>query len=167
MTAEKIEAEFIDLVNRHQGIIHRVCRIYATAASDRQDLFQDILYHLWKSYPAFKHEAAFTTWMYRIALNMAITSLRKLTRKPQHVEIDETIENALKVGDDSSSDDIELLHQAIRKLNSVERALVLLYLEDLSHKEIAEVLGLTVSNVGVKLSRIKSKLQLLLQQQES
>ena len=83
------------------------------------------------------------------------------------MEIDETIANALKAAGDSSRDDIELLHQAIRKLNSVERALVLLYLEDLSHKEIAEVLGLTVSNVGVKLSRIKSKLQLLLQQQES
>ncbi len=166
MHVEELEAEFIDLVNRHQGIIHRMCRVYAATASDRQDLFQDILYNLWKSYPAFKHEAAFTTWMYRIALNTAITSLRKFKRKPQHVEIDETIENAHRTSDDSGGDDIELLHQAIRKLNPVERALIMLYLEDLSHKEMSEVLGLTPSNIGVKLSRIKSKLQILLRQQE-
>jgi RNA polymerase sigma-70 factor (ECF subfamily) len=167
MNVDEFEAEFIELVNRHQGIIHRMCRVYATTAGDRQDLFQDILYHLWKSYPTFKHEAAFTTWMYRIALNTAITSLRKIKRKPQHVGIDETIENAVRTADDNGDDDIELLHQAIRKLNPVERALIMLYLEDLSHKEMSEVLGLTPSNIGVKLSRIKSKLQTLLRQQES
>lgn len=166
MIAEKIESEFIDLVNRHQGLIHRMCRVYATTVSDRQDLFQDILYHLWKSYPAFKHEAAFTTWMYRIALNTAITSLRKFKRKPRHVGIDETIENALQAADESSGDDIELLHQVIKKLNPIERALIMLYLENLSHKEMSEVLGLSVSNIGVKLSRIKSKLQAFWPQQE-
>jgi RNA polymerase sigma-70 factor (ECF subfamily) len=105
--------------------------------------------------------------MYRIALNTAITTLRKFKRRPQQVGLDETIKNTLKFDDDSGDDDIELLHRAIKKLNPVERALILLYLEDLSHKEIAEVLGLTVSNVGVKLSRIKSKLQGFVQRQES
>lgn len=168
MNSEKIEREFIDLVNRHQGIIHRMCRVYAATDDDRRDLFQDILYHLWKSYPEFKHDAAFTTWMYRIALNTAITGLRKSKRKPKHEEINEAVENELRTTDDANdADKVEWLQSAIGKLNQIERAVITLYLEDLSYKEMSQVLGLTESNIGVKLNRIKLKLQTLSQQSRS
>ncbi len=164
MKPAKVDLEFIELVNRHQGIIHRICKIYGTTNEDRQDLFQEILYHLWKSYPTFKRESAFSTWMYRIALNTAITGLRKLKRRPELIEIDEKVNNAILASEESEgADNLELLYGAIRKLNQVERALVMLYLDDLSYKDMSEVLGLSENNVGVKLNRIKAKLHHLIQ----
>ncbi len=165
MKPEPIDHDFIELVNRHQNIIHKICHLYAALAEDKRDLFQEILFQLWKSYASFKQEAKFSTWMYRIALNTAVTSFRKIQRQPIHVEIDETLANELKTSDDSDRDErIEMLYAAIDKLNQIDKAVVLLYLDDLSYKEMAEVLGLSEGNIRVKINRIKSKLQELMPQ---
>lgn len=156
----KYRSRFIESVNRHQNIIHKVCSIYAAGADDKQDLLQEILYQLWRSYPSFKQKSQFSTWMYRIALNTAITNFRKVKRKPAHVPIDKTLENELRMGDHHShSEQIEILHQAIAKLTPIDKAIIMLYLDELSCREMAEILGLSESNVRVKLNRIKNKLQ--------
>ena len=160
-----IDQEFLELVNRYQPVIHKVCWIYADSLEDRQDLFQEILFQLWRSYPSFQGKSNFSTWMYRIALNRAITALRRETAKPEHVELDaERIETPAAAVAPTSGEQVELLYRLIRKLSRVERALVMLYLEDLSYREMSEVLGLSESNIGVKLNRIKAKLQELAQE---
>lgn len=160
MKAERIDQEFLELVNKHQPVIHKVCRMYADNADDRQDLFQETLYQLWRSYPSFKGRSNFGTWMYRIALNTAITALRRQGRKPEHVEVDDDIEQTLISHETlGEAQRTNLLNRAIQTLNPIERALVMLYLENLSYKEMSEILGLSENNVGVKLNRLKTKLQ--------
>lgn len=160
MKAERIDQEFLELVNKHQPVIYKVCRMYADTAEDRRDLFQETLYQLWRSYPSFKGRSNFGTWMYRIALNTAITALRRQRRKLEYVEVDDDIEQKLisqhTLGEAQRTN---LLNRAIQTLNPIERALVMLYLENLSYKEMSEILGLSENNVGVKLNRIKTKLQ--------
>lgn len=160
MKAEDIDQEFLKLLNRYQPVIHKVCHMYADSPEDRRDLFQETLYQLWRSYPSFTGRSDFGTWMYRIALNTAITALRKERRKPEHVQIDDGLLQEVTPSDTlDEAQRTNLLYRAIRRLNQIERALVLLYLEDLSYKEMSDILGLSESNIGVKLNRIKTKLQ--------
>ena len=163
MKAEHINDEFLELVNRYQPVIHRVCRMYADSPEDRRDLFQETLYQLWRSYPSFKGWSNFSTWVYRIALNTAITALRREKKRPYNVEFQDDMQQV--PAPSGALDDAQRtgrLYRAIRSLNDVERALVMLYLDELSYKEMADVLGLSESNVGVKLNRIKAKLQHIL-----
>lgn len=156
----KYQSRFIELVNRHQNIVHKVCSIYAADADDQQDLLQEILYQLWRSYPSFQQKSQFSTWMYRIALNTAITNFRKARRKPAHVPINKTLENELRMSDHHSHiEQIEILQQAIARLNPIDKAVIMLYLDELSYREMAEILDLSESNIRVKLNRIKNKLQ--------
>lgn len=167
MKAEQIDQEFLELVNRYQPVLHRVCRMYATSADDRRDLFQEMLYQLWRSYALFQGRASFTTWLYRVALNTAISAIRKERKKPEHVPLDE--ETAPRQAPNDPLDEaerIERLHRAIEKLSPVDRALVMLYLEDLSYREMAEILGLSETHLGVKLNRIRAKLQNLAKEAE-
>jgi RNA polymerase sigma-70 factor (ECF subfamily) len=159
MDQEKVE-DFVSLLDRHQAIVHKVSKVYAKSEEDREDLFQEILYQLWKAYPAFRGESKFSTWMYRIALNTAITGLRKIRSRPPQQELDETDENSIGVADHPADEDrVEILYRAIRTLAEVDRALVMLYLEDMSYDEMADALGLTKTNVGVKLNRIRTRLE--------
>lgn len=163
MKAEHINDEFLELVNRYQPVIHRVCRMYADSPEDRRDLFQETLYQLWRSYPSFKGRSNFSTWVYRIALNTAITALRREQKRPPNVEFQDDMQHV--PAPSGALDDAQRtaqLYRAIRSLNDVERALVMLYLDDLSYKEMADILGLSESNIGVKLNRIKAKLQHIL-----
>jgi RNA polymerase sigma-70 factor (ECF subfamily) len=146
------EQEFLTLVDRHQGIIFKICRLYRDSPEDREDLFQEIVYQLWKSLPGFRSEAGFTTWMYRVALSTAMAAFRK--KQPRIVYTAALPEQAAGQEDGRA----EALLQALKKLNEGERALTALYLEDLSYREIAEITGISESNVGVKLNRIKQKL---------
>ena len=162
MKAADVDQQFLELVNRYQPVIHKVCRMYADSPEDRQDLFQDILFQLWRSYPSFQGRSNFSTWMYRIALNTAIAALRKEIRKPEHVGLDgEAIPAAAPGVEAGAAERVEALYGLVRKLSRVDRALVMLYLEDLSYREMSEVLGLSESNIGVKLNRIKARLQAL------
>lgn len=151
-----IEKEFLSKVGTHQGILHKICFLYSSSKTDKQDLYQEITLQLWKSYPSFKGESEFSTWMYRVALNTAIS----LTKKPSYFtysadepEIPYDTEYALGV-----NEDIQILYKAISQLKKIEKAIVLLWLEEKSYEEIASTIGITTKNVSVKLVRVKSKL---------
>jgi RNA polymerase sigma factor (sigma-70 family) len=160
--AKQIDEGFVALVNRHRPMLERVCRIYEDGAEERKDLFQEIVYQLCRSYATFRGEAHVKTWMYRVALNTAITAFRQRTARPEHVELEEEVSPGPKEGGKVETEErgrMEILYGAIRSLNKVDRAVVTLYLEGFEYREIAETLGLTETNVGVKLNRIKTKLQ--------
>ena len=167
MKAKGMDQEFVDLVNRSQRLIQRVCRMYSDSAEDRRELFQETVYQLWRSFPSFQGKSSPKTWIYRVALNTAITTLRKEHRRLDSVPLEPYDQrNAAADETRNRNERSWMLEQAMRGLDRIERALVMLYLEDLSYKEMAEVLGLTETHVGVKLNRIKGKLQDTLREHE-
>ena len=160
---EVLKQEFVSLIEKNQAIVHKVVNLYCDNKTDREDLFQEILLQLWKSYPSFKQLSKFTTWMYRIALNTAIAHFRKSDRHkkeehmpdlPDHHDEDESY--------DEKENRKQMLYKAINKLNRAEKAIIMLYMEENTYEEIAEITGMTVSNTGVKIKRTKEKLQQIL-----
>lgn len=153
------ETEFLQLLSANQGIIGKVCNIYCNQREDYEDLFQEITYQAWKGFSSFRGESKFSTWLYRIALNTAISSFRKKRPKIDLVSIlpDTLIDYA-----NETNDKKQHLLWAIKQLNEGERAIITLYLEEISYQEIAEVIGITENNVGVKINRIKNKLHQIL-----
>ncbi len=155
-----MEREFLEIIKNNQGIIHKVCNIYCDDQDDRDDLFQEIVAQLWKSYPSFRKESKFSTWMYRVALNTAITSFKKTKRRPDQSRL--TYEN-FQIKDENydteTEDNIKLLHRAVSQLTGVEKSIILLFLEDKKYEEIAEITGITQNYVRVKMNRIKKKLK--------
>lgn len=157
------EKEFLDLVTRHQKIIHKVCRLFTANPDDHADLFQEITIKLWLGYQSYLGTSSFTTWMYRVALNTAISMKRKekifQNTQPLSPHLDAPEE------DEPVTDyEINLLYQAIGQLDPIERAIILLYLEEKSYQEIGEIMGITKSHVGVKLVRTKKKLESLMKE---
>jgi RNA polymerase sigma factor (sigma-70 family) len=150
------EAFLIDIQN-NQNIIYKVCNLYRDNREDQEDLFQEIVYQLWKSYPGFKGESKLSTWIYRIALNTAIAAYRK--PKIAITYPDELPDVVQYNSDTNSSANEERMFNALRILTDAEKAVISLYLEDFSYQEIAAITGLTESNVGVRLNRIKNKLK--------
>jgi RNA polymerase sigma-70 factor (ECF subfamily) len=158
--------DFISLIEQHQGIIFKVSKMYCDKEECRQDLFQDILVQLWQSYPSFNNNSKFSTWMYRVALNTAIAQFKKEKKKPEE-SVPDVPTNILE--EDSYKEkeiQIEIVQKAISKLNKAEKAIIILYMDDYSYEEIAEISGITTSNVGVKIKRIKTKLQKILKELE-
>lgn len=158
---ESKEVKFTQLIEKNQGIIHKVCRIYTDKPEEHEDLFQEIVLQLWKSFESFKGDSKFSTWMYRVGLNTAITLIRKKNRTIATTSIDEQPYFDIKSNekDEEQEEKLRLLYAAIKKLSEVERALVLLYLEDLPYKEIADTLGISEVNARVKMKRTKDKLK--------
>lgn len=154
------EAQFLSLLHEHQGIIHKICRLYRDTIEDREDLFQEIVYQLWKSAPGFKGEAKFSSWLYRVALTTAIAGFRKKRVKITYTSVLPDISDTPANGNEQ-----ERLFLALKQLNDGDKALIALYLENLSYMEIAQITGITENNVGVKLNRIKTKIQYFLNQQ--
>lgn len=154
------QTEFLALVDQHQGILHKVCRLYRDTREDQEDLFQEIIYQLWRSLPSFLGTAKFTTWMYRIALNTAMAAYRKKT--PRLVFTGSFPERAEEDWNAEQQHREEKMFAALKQLNDPEKALIALYLDDLSYREIAELTGLTENHVGVKLNRIKTKIKKIL-----
>jgi RNA polymerase sigma-70 factor (ECF subfamily) len=155
-----LEKEFVQIISQNQGIIHKVCSIYCDSEEDRRDLFQEILAQLWKSFPTFRNESKFTTWMYRVALNTAITSFKKIKRQPDNSSLEiGNFQLAVEEYDHETEDQIKLLYQAIANLSGIEKSIVLLYLENKEYEEIAEITGITQNYVRVKMNRIKKKLK--------
>ena len=162
-----LEKEFLHIITENQGIIHKVCSIYCDLEEDRRDLFQEILAQLWKSFPSFRNESKFSTWMYRVALNTAITSFKKDKRQPDKIGI--SYENILVVEemyDTRTEDQIRMLNKAVSQLSGIEKSIILLFLEDKKYEEIAEITGITQNYVRVKMNRIKKKLKLLMNTEE-
>ncbi len=162
-----MEKEFVQIITENQGIIHKVCSIYCDREEDRRDLFQEILVQLWKSFPSFRSESKFTTWMYRVALNTAITSFKKEKRQPDKSGIlYENMQLADEMYDTRAEDQIRMLNQAVSHLTGIEKSIILLFLEDKKYEEIAEITGITQNYVRVKMNRIKKKLKLLMVTEE-
>ena len=150
------------MVYTHMGIIYKICNLYA-AEEDREDLKQEIIYQLWRSYPTFRGESKFQSWMYRVALNTAMLGLRahkvKYTRLSDH---------ALEISEDPADlQDKEIrirqLYKQISKLKDLDKTIIFLYLEQCSYEEIAEITGISTKNVSVRLVRIREKLRSLMQ----
>jgi RNA polymerase sigma factor (sigma-70 family) len=162
------ETSFLTNLNQNIGIVHQVCYAYFRHdAMEREDVFQDIMYQLWKSYPQFKGESKFSTWMYRVALNTAITHIRRSTRTPENAELTESIARAPHINEDMSRvEEVRLLHEAIAALTDIDKAIILLHLEDQNYDEIASITGLTKANVSVRLVRIKRALKDYLQRNQ-
>ena len=159
---QKQEEEFIHQVMQSQGIIHKISRMYCRLEEDRQDLFQEILIQLWKAYPSFRGDAKFSTWMYRVGLNVALQFARKDIKKPGFDDIDQASE-VLDIPEEGSYKDQKgRLLIAIGRLNEIEKAIAMLYLEEKSYEEISEIMGITQNYVRVKMNRIKNKLKELL-----
>lgn len=160
-----MEKEFVDLINLHRGIIFKVCSLYAREQARREDLFQDIVLQIWKSYPKFRGESLITTWMYRIALNTAISQFRKERKQPEQSPLSKS---EFQIPDtslhDHENDHAWILNQATQQLSDIEKALIMLYLEEKTYRDISGIMGISESNVGVKLSRIKAKLEKIIKQ---
>ena len=155
-----MEKEFVKTISENQGIIHKVCSIYCDSVEDRRDLFQEIIAQLWKAYPSFRKESKFSTWMYRVALNTAITSFKKSKRQP--IKVGLPIESAQLENeeyDSKNEEQIHHMHQAINQLSGIEKSIILLFLENKDYEEIAEITGITQNYVRVKMNRIKHKLK--------
>jgi RNA polymerase sigma-70 factor, ECF subfamily len=156
------EQKFINLINEHQGLIHKVCIMYESNPELRNDLFQEIVLQLWRSFHTFRGEAKITTWMYRIALNTAISGYRKQTRHVKTEDLHEVHFNISEHYRDDDDDNTQKLQWAIRQLSDIERAMVMMALEEIGYEEIAETIGITQNNVRVRMNRIREKLRKLM-----
>lgn len=160
---KELEHSFVTNLEKNQNIVHKVCRIYTYDQESHNDLFQEITIQLWKAYPKFRGDAKFSTWMYRVSLNTAITLYRKSKRSIKTADFDAV---DFKISADEYDNEIEeqlkLMYAAVKQLNDIEKALVFLYLEDKSYREIAETMGITEVNARVKMNRVKTKLKKIL-----
>lgn len=154
-----LEKAFISFLKENQGIIHKVCRVYTDHLEDHEDLFQEITIQLWKSFPGFKGEAKFSTWMYRVALNTAMTLFKKAKKHDFNSEIDVFTLKIECVNEENDEYKLERMYQAIHTLSDVEKALIIMYLENKSYREIGEILGITEGNARVKMNRAKNNLK--------
>lgn len=149
---------FLDTIQQHQGILHKLCRLYRDTREDREDLFQEMIYQLWKSYSSFEGHARISTWIYRIALNTALATFRR--KQPRITYTDQLPE--MPGSSPGATEQQEQLFAALKQLSDAEKAIIALYLEDMSYQEIADIIGIDENYVGVKLNRIKSKIKNIL-----
>ena len=159
----QLEKNFLNDFEKNQNIVHKICRIYTTNQDEHNDLFQEITIQVWKNYSKFRGEAKFSTWMYRVALNTAISLFRKSKRKIKTQDFSDVSFKIKSVDyDDTKDKQLKALYLGIRGLNDIEKALMFLYLEDKPYKEIAKTLGITEVNARVKMNRTKEKLKKIL-----
>lgn len=159
------EAEFLARIKAHQGILYKISKMYMDNRDDQEDLFQEMICQLWKVYGSFRGDSQFSTWMYRVAVNTAIAFFKKEKKKPDRYEI--TTDNIRETDDDPGVKELQLEHfyKALHKLDKIEKALVFYHLEGYSHQEIGSNMGISEGNARVKLSRAKTKLKAMIQQQ--
>ncbi len=160
---KELEHSFVEQLQKNQNIVHKVCRIYTNNQDAHNDLFQEITIQLWKAFPKFRGDSKFSTWMYRVGLNTAITLYRKSKRSIQTQGFD-AVQFKIKADeyDDTEEQQLKLLYKAVHQLNDIEKALVFLYLEDKNYRDISETLGITEVNARVKMNRVKTKLRTIL-----
>ena len=153
-------SEFLGLISKHQHLIRKVAAIYYKKQEDQEDAFQEILLSLWKAYPTFEGRSKLSTWIYRVALNTVLGGFRKASNKVYHNQSDINIsEEILDNEEKDLSEEISVLYQAIEQLSDIEKAIIMLYMEERNYDDIADILGMTRTNVGVKINRIKKKLK--------
>jgi RNA polymerase sigma factor (sigma-70 family) len=153
---------FGELLERHRKIVFKVANTYARHPEDRADLAQEIAVQLWRAFPAYDAQRTFSTWMYRIALNVAISFLRSDRHRQRHaVPLDDDLHDIAdgSAADPEADEQVRALHRFIGQLDPLNRALLLLYLEDRSQREIADILGITETNVSTKIGRLKQRIR--------
>lgn len=154
---DHVEQEFLTLIQEYERVIYKVCYLYTTPHATLNDLYQEVVINLWKAYPKFRNECKISTWIYRIALNTCISFIRKEKNIPEIVTLSQIADRIEET--DETQVMLKRLYSMINRLGQLEKSIVLLYLEDKSYEEIAEITGLTLTNVATKLSRIKDKLR--------
>ena len=154
---DNLELDFARIIREHKGTIYTVCYMFSKDEEEVADLFQDILVNLWKGFTKFRGDSSIRTWIYRVSLNTCISADRKKKRRGETVPLDMKI----NLFDDSAEDmkQVRMLQDRISRLGPFDRAIVLLWLENLSYEEIASIVGITVKNVSVRLFRIKEQLK--------
>jgi RNA polymerase sigma-70 factor, ECF subfamily len=166
------EQKFLELVNENRNRVLRVCRVYAWNAADQDDLYQEILCQIWRGLPALKEKQFANTWLYRVAINTAISFVRKRASRLDrvvlfdHADLTRSIESR-QTTEENPDGRMASLYSAIYKLNPIEKALITLFLEDLTYEQIAEATGINTNNVGVMLHRAKKKLSALVTEEAS
>ena len=151
------EQKFLSLMERHRQIIYKVCFMYALDDENISDLYQEVTLNLWKAFPRFRGDSKTTTWVYRIAVNTCVSWLRSSSRQPQTIPF--TLSMADLFADEQEKENLRELYDLINRLGKLERALILLWLDERTYEEISEILDISVSNVGVRINRIKAKLK--------
>jgi len=157
------EEAFSSMIKNHEGIIYKITRVYCDTPDDQMDLYQDIVYQLWKGFDSFKGNSKRSTWMYRVALNTAYSFLRKQKKRGSKVAIDH-LHLSYEIKDSLLEERLEEMYAQIKKLKEMDRAIILLLLEGKKYEEIATITGFTRSNVATRISRIKEKLRAQLAQ---
>ena len=160
MSSQKNEADFVALLNENQNLVHKICRVYTNSKAAHDDLFQEISIQLWRSYDRFEGKSKFSTWMYRVGLNTAITLYRKEKKRIDNGVLHENTPQLMVQEYDTEIDEqLDWLYQKINNFSEIDKALTLLYLEDKKYDEIAETLGISSINARVKMNRIKKRLK--------
>ncbi|MEQ9299003.1 MAG: sigma-70 family RNA polymerase sigma factor [Cyclobacteriaceae bacterium] len=149
---------FLQVIDKHQGIITSLCKIYYPCQDDQRDAEQDIILQLWKSFDSFRGESEISTWIYKVSLNTILAKVRREQKRPQNVIINSSHENRI-IAPAACDDDLQLLNQVIQSLKELDKAIVILYLEGYKSKETGELLGLSQSNITTRMSRIKKELK--------
>ena len=161
MTVQEQQQIFTQWLGQYRLLIFKIVRAYAETAMDQDDLFQEITIQVWRSIPSFRQESAVTTWIYRIALN---TAIRWVTKEKKYRTVDD-IPEILSPQDPPNDEQLSWLYKAIHQLDEIDRSITLLLLDGFSYKEMAAILGITITHVGVKINRIKK--QLILQSKKN
>ncbi|MEQ8244776.1 sigma-70 family RNA polymerase sigma factor [Fulvivirga sp.] len=155
--AQRIDEAFLELINQNLRIAHKICRVYFDTPNDRDDAFQEMMYQLWRSYPKFSGRSKFSTWMYRVCLNTALTYQGKVNRNQnQRLETSHQIAEAT---DNVIEENLDAMYKSIGTLSPLNKAIILLYIDELSYEEIATITGITKGNVSVRIVRIKKELE--------
>lgn len=154
------EDNFLQLLEAHKGILYKICKVYQDDPESRNDLQQEIILQLWKSFDSFRGDSRFSSWMYRVGLNTAIVFFKKEKRRPDKELLPSTYEQVEEqYGGVEKEEQLAIFYKSVQQLNKIEKALVLLYMEDLPYEEIAAQLGITPVNARVRLNRVKNKLK--------
>lgn len=158
MTKEQQEQDFLDMIATQKRTIYKVCYVYAKDEDDLNDLFQEVVLNLWKGFPRYRGDSLLTTWVYRISVNTCITFLRRSATRPKTTALTTDVIR-LAAEEENKTGQLQELYRLINQLGTLERALILLWLEERSYQEMADILGISKNIVAVKLSRIKEKLK--------
>lgn len=162
MGVKEQRKEFLEVISKHQGLIRKVAAIYYQNPEDREDAFQEILVSLWKSYSTFEGRSKISTWIYRVALNTVLAGFRKASNRIHRNKTDvEISDEILPSREPDYSEEISNLYKSIEHLSDIEKAIIMFYMEEKTYDDIAEIMGMTRTNVGVKINRIKKKLKKL------
>jgi len=154
-----MKEEFLKILSNYQGILHKVSLVYFKNKADREDNLQEIIYQLWKSFPSIKKHESIGSWIYAVSINTSISRVKKVSRIEYRETIPELSAMSNVIDEMSTNESLQLLLNAIYNLDEVDKSIMLLYLEEKSYDEIAEIIGISKSNVGVRINRAKETLK--------